>query len=169
MADSPAPSSGGEDKFGFLVRKIGPLPVWAWGLIAVGVYYWYTHYGPGASTAATSSAGSGDNVTETSTTTTGPTTVNQTTTPVPSPGPAAIHVPNVVGLPQSAAYAEIAAAGLRPQGTQETEHMVYTVDSESPAAGTQVTKGSTVTLHSSVHGKPKRTVKPPNHTPPKKG
>lgn len=49
MADPPAPAkTGGKSSFGFLTRKIGPLPVWAYGLIAVGGYYWYTHYGPGA-------------------------------------------------------------------------------------------------------------------------
>lgn len=44
-----APKGGGDSKnFGFLTHKIGPLPVWAYGAIAVGIYYWYTHYGPGA-------------------------------------------------------------------------------------------------------------------------
>lgn len=36
----------------WFTRKIGPLPAWGWGAVAVGVYYWYTHYGPGASKAA---------------------------------------------------------------------------------------------------------------------
>jgi hypothetical protein len=42
--------NGGHDSatFGFLTRKLGPLPVWAWGAIIVAAYYWYTHYGPGA-------------------------------------------------------------------------------------------------------------------------
>ena len=46
MADQPAPPAS---KGKGLTRKIGPLPVWAYGVIAVGAYYWYTHYGPGAS------------------------------------------------------------------------------------------------------------------------
>ena len=51
MADPPAkPESKGT--FGFLTRKVGPLPVWAWGGIAFGAYYWYTHFGPGAKKAA---------------------------------------------------------------------------------------------------------------------
>lgn len=41
----------------WITRKIGPLPVWAYGVIAVGAYYWYTHYGPGASKSAASSSG----------------------------------------------------------------------------------------------------------------
>lgn len=54
MADTPSTptKSGDKSSFGFLTRKIGPLPVWAYGLIAVGAYYWYTHYGPGAQKAA---------------------------------------------------------------------------------------------------------------------
>jgi len=47
VADTPEPK--GKSQFGFLTRKIGPLPVWAYAAIAVGAYYWYTHYGPGAS------------------------------------------------------------------------------------------------------------------------
>lgn len=41
-------SSGGSSRIGFLGRKVGPMPVWLWGLIVVGIYYWYTRYGPGA-------------------------------------------------------------------------------------------------------------------------
>lgn len=45
----PAASSGrGKGTFGFLARKVGPLPVWAWAGIGVGGYYWYTRYGPGS-------------------------------------------------------------------------------------------------------------------------
>ena len=47
MAEPEAPAQG-DNSFGFLTRKIGPLPVWAWAAIAVAGYYWYTHYGPGA-------------------------------------------------------------------------------------------------------------------------
>lgn len=42
------PKGGGT----WFTRKIGPLPAWGWGAVAVGAYYWYTHYGPGAKTAA---------------------------------------------------------------------------------------------------------------------
>jgi hypothetical protein len=45
VADQPEPRAKGP----WLTRKVGPLPVWAYGLIAVGGWYWYTHYGPGAS------------------------------------------------------------------------------------------------------------------------
>lgn len=56
MADAPATS---KSSFGFLGRKLGPVPIWLIGLVAVGGYYWYTHYGPGATpaTAATPTAG----------------------------------------------------------------------------------------------------------------
>jgi len=49
VAETPEPSGSGGGNFGFLTRKLGPMPVWLWALIAVGGYYWYTHYGPGAS------------------------------------------------------------------------------------------------------------------------
>lgn len=55
MADPPAPG-GGKSQFGFLGRKIGPLPVWAWAAIAAGGYYWYTHFGPGSKRAAPTAA-----------------------------------------------------------------------------------------------------------------
>ena len=89
MADTPAPSSSG-DQFGFLTKKVGPLPVWAWGVIAVGIYYWYTHYGPGANSATppANANGNADAVTETLNTTTGPTTDSgSSTVTVPSPPP----------------------------------------------------------------------------------
>lgn len=55
MPDDVGNGNGGGDSgtFGFLTRKVGPLPIWAWGAIAVGIYYWYTHYGPGATSTAT--------------------------------------------------------------------------------------------------------------------
>ena len=58
MPDTGSSSSGrggaSEARGGgtWFTRKIGPLPAWGWGAVAVGVYYWYTHYGPGAKTAA---------------------------------------------------------------------------------------------------------------------
>lgn len=58
MADAPEPSGGGEKTgtFGFLTRKLGPFPVWVWGLIGFGVYYWYTHFGPGKPAASATTA-----------------------------------------------------------------------------------------------------------------
>jgi hypothetical protein len=54
VADTPppaAPKSTGT--FGFLTRKIGPVPVWLIAVVAIGAWYWYEHYGPGAAAAAT--------------------------------------------------------------------------------------------------------------------
>jgi hypothetical protein len=58
MAGTPdtTPAAKGPSRstnFGFLTHKLGPLPVWAYALIAAGIYYWYTHYGPGANKSAT--------------------------------------------------------------------------------------------------------------------
>jgi hypothetical protein len=44
-------------RFGFLGRKVGPLPVIGWALIAVGGYYAYTKYKGSSGTAATPAAG----------------------------------------------------------------------------------------------------------------
>jgi len=54
MPDTGTSSSGRTAAKGgpWVTRKVGPLPVWAYGVIAVGAYYWYTHYGPGASKTA---------------------------------------------------------------------------------------------------------------------
>lgn len=88
-----ASSSSGGSSFGFLTRKLGPLPVWAYAAIAVGGYYWYTHYGPGASSSSPQSAGTspiivvggggGDEDTDTSTDTRG----HGKPKPKPKPGP----------------------------------------------------------------------------------
>lgn len=96
MADTlDSPSSG--NQFGFLTRKVGPIPVWAWGVIAVGIYYWYTHYGPGASSAASSAtgSGSGDAVTETLNTTTGPTSDTDSSSVTVNPPPVSAPPPPV--------------------------------------------------------------------------
>lgn len=52
----------GDGSFGFMTHKVGPLPVWMWGVLIAGAYYWYTHFGPGASsaTAATTGTASAD-------------------------------------------------------------------------------------------------------------
>lgn len=55
MADTPAPA-GKTSSFGFLGRKIGPVPIWLIGVAAVGAYYWYRHYGPGAKAAVPAAA-----------------------------------------------------------------------------------------------------------------
>jgi len=56
MPDTGSSSGAATAKRGaggaWFTRKIGPLPAWGWGAVAVGAYYWYTHYGPGASKAA---------------------------------------------------------------------------------------------------------------------
>lgn len=52
LPNPPAEPSGRGDRFGFLTRKLGPLPVWAYAVIIMGVYYWYMHYGPGKSTSS---------------------------------------------------------------------------------------------------------------------
>jgi hypothetical protein len=46
------PSGGSKNSFGFLGRKLGPAPVWLWGLLVVGAYYLYTRYKSGSSSSA---------------------------------------------------------------------------------------------------------------------
>jgi len=132
--------TGAHKTFGFLTRKLGPLPVWAYALVAVGVYYWYTHYGPGATASQAAAAsqpvdvvvvkdddGSGG---------TPPVTGAKTTT-----------VPNVTGKDVEQAKAELASAGLRASGPAGAKGVVHTVTGTAPAAGAKVKTGSTVTLH----------------------
>lgn len=71
-----------------------------------------------------------------------------------------VTVPKVTGQPQEAAYAILQEAGLKPSGSPVVKGKTLTVDSQSPAAGTHVQKGATVTLKSSVHGTAK--IKVPN-------
>lgn len=70
----------------------------------------------------------------------------------PSGGSAQVAVPDVIGRPQEDAYAILQAVGLKPKGSPVQPGKVLTVDSQSPAEGSHVPAGSTVTLHSSVHG-----------------
>lgn len=54
MADTPpGGKAAGSDAQNVLTRKVGPLPVWLWGLLALGAWYWYEHYGPGAASSGT--------------------------------------------------------------------------------------------------------------------
>lgn len=59
-----------------------------------------------------------------------------------------VTVPNVVGLSQVQASQVLTSQGLKMTGTAETapKGTVYYVDSQSPAAGTAVAAGSTVTV-----------------------
>jgi eukaryotic-like serine/threonine-protein kinase len=64
-----------------------------------------------------------------------------------SSGPAQVTVPNVTGQSESSASSEISNAGLRTDiAEQESDQPEGTVISQDPAAGTNVAKGSTVTL-----------------------
>jgi len=52
VAEPAAPAGGHKSQFGFLARKIGPVPIWLIGVVIAGGIYWYFHYGPGATKAA---------------------------------------------------------------------------------------------------------------------
>lgn len=52
----PQPEPEARSSFGFLTRKIGPVPIWVIAAGIVGAWYWYTHYGPGAAKAAAAPA-----------------------------------------------------------------------------------------------------------------
>lgn len=57
MPEATAAGTGGSrGKFGFLTKKIGPVPVWLIGAVLVGGIYWYEKYGPGASSTSTAAA-----------------------------------------------------------------------------------------------------------------
>lgn len=70
-------------------------------------------------------------------------------------GSGTVTVPDVKGQPQEAAYALIAQAGLKPEGSKDIHGKVLFVVSQTPAAGRKVAHGSKVTLVS----KPKTTVR----------
>jgi len=70
-----------------------------------------------------------------------------------STGPAALRVPNVVGQNINAATATLQGEGFQVTQTgQASTQPVNTVLSENPAAGTQVSKGSSITLFFSNGG-----------------
>jgi hypothetical protein len=46
---APATSSSGKGgSFGFLARRIGPVPIWLIAVALLGLWWWYENYGPGA-------------------------------------------------------------------------------------------------------------------------
>lgn len=53
MPDNPPAK---KSTFGFLAKKIGPVPVWVIIAAAVAIWYWYFHYGPGAKAKAATAA-----------------------------------------------------------------------------------------------------------------
>ena len=65
----------------------------------------------------------------------------------PPPG-TKVKVPNVVGMEQAKAFAELSKAGLHPTGPHPVKGKVHTVTAESPRAGTEVSRGTTVRLTS---------------------
>lgn len=62
-----------------------------------------------------------------------------------------IAVPGVIGMPPAAASHTITQAGLVPKFTPPTG---LWVNSQSPVAGHQAARGSTVTMHLASHGEP---------------
>jgi PASTA domain len=70
--------------------------------------------------------------------------------PDKKPGATMVGVPNVLKESQSDAFRAISAAGLKPTGTKDVPGKTLTVETQSPKAGTQVTKGTTVKLTSKV-------------------
>jgi hypothetical protein len=162
MPDAPAKPAAGS-KMGFLSRKIGPVPIWVIGLVAVGGYYWYTHYGPGkpapaATTATTTTAGPeiievrGDRGPRGKTGPKGPA----------GPEPAKIAVPNVVGKSYTQGGREIQRAGLIGQ---RSAPYVGKIQSESPHAGTRVERGTVVTLRGKPWKAPSRGAQPATAAP----
>jgi hypothetical protein len=140
---APEPSHTHAENFGFLTRKLGPAPIWLWGVLVIGVYYLVTHYGPGAAT--NTSAGTASTQT--------PVNIFRIRVPGNPPGTTGtptvaskIAVPNVVGSDVESATAALHAAGLKASGPAGVSGVVHVVTGEAPAAGTQVPAGSTVTL-----------------------
>jgi hypothetical protein len=144
VPDAPDAKPAAGSKLGFLGRKIGPVPIWVIGLVAVGGYYWWTHYGPGkpAPVAAAATTTAGPEIIE----------VRGDRGPRGPKGPKGnqskvVTVPDVVGEKYKPAGAKIRAAGLIDE---RQAPYVGTVRSERPHAGAKVPRGTVVTLR----GKP---------------
>ena len=107
----PAPAPGrpqqGAGFTGTLTRKIGPLPVWAWGVIAAGAYWAYSKYKGTSSASSVSASGT-------------------------SGGPAAT-APAGVDPQTGASYAEEYGAA-QLQVNQLSDQQAYQPYSSSPAA-----------------------------------
>jgi eukaryotic-like serine/threonine-protein kinase len=65
---------------------------------------------------------------------------------VVSKGPPLVTVPRVVGLSESAARAELEAAGFRVSVNKPLGTAIFGVNSQNPRGGTEAPKGSTVTI-----------------------
>ncbi len=151
---------------GFLGRKIGPVPIWVIGLVAVGGYYWYTHFGPGKPAPAATTA---------TTTTAGPEII-EVRGPAGPAGPrgpkggrgpagpeeAKVAVPDVVGKSYMEGAREVKSRGLIGQ---RSAPYVGKIRSESPHAGTRVERGTVVTLRGKPWKPPKRGAQPATAAP----
>jgi hypothetical protein len=88
-----------------------------------------------------------------------------------APAAAQVTVPDVVGQPQEAAFAILAAAGFKSKGSPVQKGKTLVVDSQSPKAGAKADRGSTVTLTSKPQAAKKTAAplrvssKPPITTP----
>lgn len=77
--------------------------------------------------------------------------------PTQHPGNTMVTVPDEIGSSQEDAFKHVAELGLKARGTPVKPGKVLYVKSQSPKAGTQVTKGSTVVFTS--------VISPPNKQP----
>lgn len=141
MADPPAQP---KSSFGFLTRKIGPVPIWLIGLAGFGAYWWWTHRTPAAAPAPTVVSVTGPAGPRGPR---GPAGTGPDRDRPPPRGESVGTVPNVVGQKYRSGAERLADAGFR---AQRSSPFVGTIESESPHAGSRAEKGSLVTLR----GKP---------------
>lgn len=179
--------SSGQDMGGkpknFLTATLGPLPVWAWGLIVLGGAFAYWIWAKNQSSSSTSSTASTTGTTDSSLI---PQFVNQTYTNVtpPSdgnngPGPTTagssdVVVPNLIGEAADQAQPALSAIGLTSDlsgPTFKAGQGTRIIAFQNPQAGATVAKGTKVTLGykivsgnkttTDVKGKPVTTTTPP--------
>jgi hypothetical protein len=161
---------------GFLKKPIGPLPLWAWlglGLFAaIGYYIWSQKKAASSASSQSSDTSTGTGTTDSSLI---PQFVNQVytnNTPPEAPPTTAssgtgttstgtggnssttlttLAVPNVAGLTADQAEVKLKNAGFNPSITLTSASnkpgIFHIITKTSPAAGSNASKGSTVTLY----------------------
>lgn len=143
----------------FLTQKMGPLPTWAWGAIVLAAALAYALYKQRKDAAATTAASTSSTANPTPGSALTPAVIVQNynpasptpptaATPAAAPASVLVAVPNVANMSAGQAHNALVAANLVPTAPAAQKPNMK-ASGTNPAAGTQVPKGSKVTIQTS--------------------
>ena len=171
----PAPPASGPPGKGLKVSRTTLIIIGVVAAAGIGYLLWKRHQAAAAGTTAAASPGTGcppgttddgnGNCIQDSADSSGQIGTLQTeigdlqSSDATAAASAPVKVPNVVGMTVTAAAADLYAQGLRPHGPSGDQGRK--VSGQNPTAGTEVARGSTVSLGTAPAPKPKPKAKVP--------